>query len=370
MERIKSLGRYQKRVLIIITVMVLIFTVIYPITISRKGFAYKGAILIPNQENGNVTYSGKIKGEQAIFFVYLDKTSALADKTFASVDKTSTSAEKTSTSAEKTSVSAEKTFMSTNKTSTSADKISVYEGKTVEFQYGDRFYGPYTAKEDPSAIPKGVDTVDTMTGVELRLGDNIFFRGGVDNNGDVRFLYNEDGSIEDILISTAADDAIESDANLNANTNTNTNANASANGNGNENGNENVNENGDASANGSVINPADPKNAKNAIVPSDPIDQIDPSDPIEPTVSVILDLMAGPELTHKGEWKAWIIGVFLCFITAISILFADNLFRWNLIFLIRNADQAVPSGWETLRRYIVWTLLPIMAMIIFIVGLK
>ena len=55
-------------------VMVLVFNILYPITIAREGFEYKNAILIPHQENGNTIYSGKIQGKQASFAVYADKT--------------------------------------------------------------------------------------------------------------------------------------------------------------------------------------------------------------------------------------------------------------------------------------------------------
>ena len=40
MERIKSLGRYQKRILLFMIAMVLLFTVLYPMTIAKKDFAY------------------------------------------------------------------------------------------------------------------------------------------------------------------------------------------------------------------------------------------------------------------------------------------------------------------------------------------
>lgn len=210
--------------------MVLVFTVVYPVTIVRGGFAYGNAILVPVQGNGNTVYSGKIQGTQASFTVYTDKT--------------------------------------------------------VEFQYGDKIYGPYTAKGDPTAIPKDHEMGAYMTGVELRQGENILFRGGVFEHGEYRWLYNN------------------------------------------------------------VI------------------------DPMDPSASTILDLMAGPELSHKGEWLAWFGGVFICLIAAISILFADELFRWNLAFQIRNVDRAEPSEWVIAGRYISWTVLPIMAMILFITGLQ
>lgn len=50
MERIRGLGRYQKWILIGMTVMVLVFAVLYPVTLRRVGFAYQGAILVPRVE--------------------------------------------------------------------------------------------------------------------------------------------------------------------------------------------------------------------------------------------------------------------------------------------------------------------------------
>ena len=67
MEKFKRLGIYKKGVLLFMIVMVLVFTVVYSMTIKREGFEYKNVILIPTHENGNTIYSGKIKGEQARF---------------------------------------------------------------------------------------------------------------------------------------------------------------------------------------------------------------------------------------------------------------------------------------------------------------
>ena len=67
MQRIKCLGRYQKIVLLFMAAVVLVFSILYPITIEREGFEYKDAILVPNLENGNTVYSGKIQGKQASF---------------------------------------------------------------------------------------------------------------------------------------------------------------------------------------------------------------------------------------------------------------------------------------------------------------
>lgn len=144
MKRIKCLERYQKGILLFILILLLVFTILYPITISREGFAYKNAILIPSHENGSAVYSGKIQGKQASFTVSADKT--------------------------------------------------------VTFQYDGNTYGPYTAKEDASAIPKDSELQDAMVGVELRQGEEVLFRGGVQDVGAYLWLYNADGSIEDLDI--------------------------------------------------------------------------------------------------------------------------------------------------------------------------
>ena len=244
LTRVKVLGRYQKILLLLMAVMILAFTVIYPNGTARSGFLYEGTILVPSEEDGCTVYSEKIYGTAATFTVSADKT--------------------------------------------------------VIFQYGNTVYGPYTVKEDPTAIPKDSDLQTQMTGIELRCGGEIVFRGGVVNSGDWRMLYNEDGSF-DLLRSITA---TMSDGTM------------------------------------------------------------------EPSVSTILDLTDGPALTHKGTWLGWFGGVLICVIAALTMLFADELFRWNASFLVRNAEEAEPSDWEIAGRYITWTVLPVMAAVIFILGLK
>ncbi len=253
MEKIKSLNHYQKGVLIFMIVMAIIFLAVYSMTISRVGYEYHNTILVPSRENGSTVYSGKIEGQPARF--------------------------------------------------------TVSEDKTVVFRHGDKTYGPYTAKEDSTAIPKDEDMSEYMIGVELLQGDSILFRGGVLKVSDGYWLYNEDGTLYNFGITYVTSDGIERDEN------------------------------------GNVI------------------------DPVEPSASTILDLMNDPQLTHKGEWLGWFCAAFICVFNALSILFADELFRWNLRFQIRDADHAEPSDWEIAGRYVGWTFLAMMAMILFMTGL-
>lgn len=48
----------------------------------------------------------------------------------------------------------------------------------------------------------------------------------------------------------------------------------------------------------------------------------------------------------------------------------EELFRWNLAFQIRNVENAEPSDCEIAGKYIGWTGMVIMALVIFIMGLQ
>lgn len=255
MERIKRSNRYQKGILLLMLVMSLVFAVIYPAVISRVGFAYRDTILVPSQENGATTYSGKIQGKSAVFTVSQDHV--------------------------------------------------------ILFEYGDSVYGPYTIKEDASAIPEDAELADSMTGVEIRQGDQILFRGGVVQFADQSFfLYREDGSLDYLQVSYIASDGIERD------------------------------ENGNAIA------------------------------PAAPSAYTILELLRGPELTHKGFWFAWFGAVLICIFNAFSILYADELFHLHLSFRMRDANYAEPSELEIIGRYVSWSVLLILALVVFIMGLQ
>ena len=93
-------------------------------------------------------------------------------------------------------------------------------------------------------------------------------------------------------------------------------------------------------------------------------------DKMTPSAYTIYELLNQPKLTHKGDASAWFGAVFVCILNTLSILFADELFRWNLSFQIRNPEDAEPSDWEIAGRYMGWTVLAITALVIFITGLQ
>lgn len=254
MQRIKDLSRYAQILLLVLVVMAIVFAVVYPVTISREGYLYNEHLLIPSTENGNTIYSAKVKGQQW--------------------------------------------------------RITVTADKTVNFRFGDKQYGPYTAKEDPSAIPAENGMAHLMTGVEVREGDEIIFRGGIYNTGSYWIMVNEDGSDASFQIYTS-------------------------------------NSNGEiVDGNGNVI------------------------DTMQPSIGSILRLMQGPELTQKGDGFFWFVGTFLALFAAASILFADELFRMQFIFKAQDPDLIEPSEWTLAIRPVSWFILVVMVFAVYMIGLK
>ena len=91
---------------------------------------------------------------------------------------------------------------------------------------------------------------------------------------------------------------------------------------------------------------------------------------MEPDLSTILDLTTEPELTHKGHWIPWVLGIILCVLNAVSILFADELFRFWLSFRIESPELVEPTDFEITGRYLGWIAMLIGIFVVFIIGLS
>ncbi len=261
MERIKEMGKYQRGVLFLSLAMIVIFTVLYPLLYPRVGFmcnndyAYPSAFLEMRKEDGITVYEGWVKGKKLTFRV-------------------------------------EK-----------ADTLICY--------YGDKTYGPFTARRDPSAVPKTNGAARDMVGVEIREGEEVLFRGGV--------LMLDEESLSMRLVE-------ETDTDPNHNI---------------------------------IIS-----NGNNWIH-----DEEDTNDRMKPTEYTILSLLAGPKLIHKANWWGWIAGMYFAVCTALYALFPDELFRFRMSFRVYNTENLYPSDWEIASRYIGWTACAGIALISFVMGL-
>ena len=248
MKRFRALSVAQKCILLAIGAMALVFCVLYPVTLSRVGFAFRGAILTPARTDAGTVYSGKVGGERVSFTV-------------------------------------------------TADGAATYQADGA-------VYGPYTVREDASAIPAEFLQYYNMpsTGVELRRGDAVIFRGCLRSGGEYRMLYDENGDLDGLSL-------FFSDS-----------------------------------------------------------EQTPAAE--EPTAYEVLSLLVDLQPEHKGQWSLGALGLVVCAMTAVSILYADELFRWGLSFRVRDPESAEPSDWELASRYFTWIALPMLALAMFIMGLR
>lgn len=142
-QRIRNLEGYQKAILLAMASMVLVFSVVYLLTVRRVGYLYQGTILVPTQEDGATVYTGSIRNTAAQFRVTENQ---------------------------------------------------------VTFRYGDTQYGPYTMESDPTAVPSQQDAGEGFVGIEIRDKGKILFRGGVRALQDYCFFIHSDGSSDFLSI--------------------------------------------------------------------------------------------------------------------------------------------------------------------------
>lgn len=202
---------------------------------------------------------------------------------------------------------------------------TVYEGKlekqdsaftvtadSVTFTWGSKIYGPYTLRYDPTAVPEEEESAPYMTGIEILENGNVYFRGGILEVSAGLMLYGEDGSFHfDHLNSYAV------------------------------------------TSNGTVVGPYG-----------------ESTDLYRPELYTIVELLNDPPLQSRGQWPAWFVGLFVSLITAVSILFADELFRFQLSFRVQDAENAEPSDWELASRRIGWILMTLVTFALYMRGLS
>lgn len=254
MEKWKSLSRLPRVLLVLQAAMLVLFTILYPVISSREGILYRDAFLVRSEEDGLTRYAGRLEGREAVF--------------------------------------------------------TVSPAGEVTYQLGEAAYGPYTVALDPSAVPQGHELTDVLTGVEVREGDEILFRGGWWYRSGFTWLVWEDGREWDTFAVTV-------------------------------------------SAGGQTYD----------------LSEEAAEDPDAPAVSFLLELVLEPELTHRGVWNLYFLGLFCSALGAAAIWFADPLFRWNLRFRIQDPESAEPSEWELFSRKASWCFFTALALFAYLAGL-
>ncbi len=192
------------------------------------------------------------------------------------------------------------------------DSVFTVTADTVTFTCGSKTYGPYTLRYDPTAVPEEEDIASHMTGIEILENGTVYFRGGFLEVSAGLLIYGEDGSFHfDHLTSYA--------------------------------------QTGD----GTIVGPDG-----------------EIADFYRPDVHTIVELLNDPPLQAKGQWLAWFAGVLFSAVLAVSILFADELFRFSLAFRVRDPETVDPSDWEITSRCIGWTVGAIAFFYLYMLGLR
>lgn len=63
------------------------------------------------------------------------------------------------------------------------------------------------------------------------------------------------------------------------------------------------------------------------------------------------------------------IGILLCIINAVSVLYADELFRWKLRGRMAEPEKAIPSKTELGSRWVGWFICTGVSILLFVLGL-
>lgn len=113
-----EMSLYRRVLLIVMAIEILAFFFATLVMINRPGLEYQDAMLYPGTEGDIQIYQGTVDGETARF--------------------------------------------------------AVSPEWEVSYQWGDYTYGPYQITEDPAAVPDGYEG---SQGIEIRLGDEVLFRG-------------------------------------------------------------------------------------------------------------------------------------------------------------------------------------------------
>lgn len=219
--RFRRLTRGQKAIILATALLTLVFTVIYAVGFSRTGIWYCGGFLTHAQHQGETTYTGWADDARLT--------------------------------------------------------VTVDSNKAIYTQWGDAARGPYTVREDPTALPP--EPLDGMVGVEVREGANVLFRGGWLSAGDTEAAMDQSGKL---------------------------------------------------------------------YIPS-PVPYNQPS-PRELDFQDILRLWSGPELTRRAGIGWYLFGLFIAALGVLSLLFAEELFRWNLSWVVRDPSGVEPTDWALTRR--------------------
>lgn len=246
-EKWQEMSWFRRVLLVILSVMVVGFGIAAPVMRTRKGIEYADTLLYAAEEGNTRRYSGRIDGKQAEF--------------------------------------------------------AITTGGTVAYRWGEETYGPYQVIEDPDAAPENF-----MTGIEIRSGEQVLFRGGL-FGGDWPVLHGEDGESFGPLDITY-------------------------------------------SSGGKTFD-ADGR-------------ELTPRDLHEPDLATVATLGLGrSDLTCRGSFGLYLLVTLLAAFNIFQICFPGLMFRLSLLGHVRDPDSAEPSDFYITMERIEWVVLTGVAAVLY-----
>ena len=242
---------FRRILLLLMAAEILIFTAATAAAVSRPGLAFGDALLLPREEGDVTWYEGTADGQPAALSVAADGTAA--------------------------------------------------------YRWGEEVYGPYRVVRDPSAAPEGFRAED---GIEVRLGDEVLFRGCFLRDAGGIPLIDENGDPLWSLYASTYDGTPGAE---------------------------------------------------------------DPSTPRarhEPELEELIRAVLAPELVHRGDMGFCLLTHLLTLLNMAQILFPEAMFRFSLWGHVRNREQAEPSDWYLFTTRLSWVIIAILCLVLYIGQLR
>ena len=91
----------------------------------------------------------------------------------------------------------------------------------------------------------------------------------------------------------------------------------------------------------------------------------------EPSLSSVVRVALGPELTRRGSVGLYLAVTFLALLNIVQILFPEALFKLSLLGHIRSADidDAEPSSFYIAMEHIEWVVLAGVCLVVYVMAL-
>ena len=188
--------------------------------------------------------------------------------------------------------------------------FTVWPDGRVEYRWGEYTCGPYQVSVVPDAAPEGFGSA--MTGLEIRQGDQVLFRGGYLKDA-FQMLYQENGEpLWEIRSSVS-------------------------------------------SGSGAVLF-VDGR-------------EVSPEEQHEPSLTAVARAALYPELVRRGSVGIYLLVTLLALLNMLQICFPGFFFRLSLWGHVRNVEDAEPSEFYIAAEHAEWVLLALLVPVLYWYGL-